>query len=181
MSLNDVRRELDAQIGRTVACGVRISHLDGHQHVHMFRGIRRIVGELAKKYGVPAIRIPRERFRWYMVRDGKHWQRLLQQAAINFFCTTTDTSGTEQPNHFVGFFFGGRLNRENLAKVLEHLPATGTCELMCHPGRHDAQTSRAHWGYRWQEELDALTDKGIQDYLKANAIELISHANLAKS
>jgi hopanoid biosynthesis associated protein HpnK len=181
ISQDEIRRELDAQISRVVAQDVKISHLDGHQHLHMVRGIRRIVGDLAKKHKVPAIRFPRERLKGYMLRDMNNWHRLLELLALDVFCTVADLAGAKQPDHFLGFVFGGRLTRANLAKVLEHLPATGTCELMCHPGLHDAQSPRAHWGYRWQEELDALTDKGIQDYVKANGIKLISYATLATS
>ena len=179
ISLDDVRRELDAQIERVVSQGVRISHFDGHQHLHMARGVRRIVGELAEKYDVPAIRFPRERLRGYMLLEGNNWRRLLELLVLNAFCTIADTAAARRPDHFLGFFFGGRLTKENLAKVLEHLPASGTCELMCHPGMHDPQSGRAQWGYHWQEELDALTDREIQHYLKANGVELISYRSLA--
>ena len=181
ISLDDVRRELDAQISRVVAREVKISHLDGHQHLHMVPGIRRIVGELAKKHDVPAIRFPSERLRGYMFRDSHNWPRLLELGALNAFCMAADTAGAKRPDHFFGFVFGGRLNRANLAKILECLPATGTCELMCPPGLLDPHSPRAHWGYRWQEELDALTNNGIQHYLKTNGIKLISYATLATS
>jgi predicted glycoside hydrolase/deacetylase ChbG (UPF0249 family) len=178
ISLEEVRRELDAQIGRVAAQGIRISHLDGHQHLHMVRGIRRIVGELAMKHGVPAIRFPREKLRGYMLLDSGNWHRLLKLVILNAFCAAAETDGAIQPDQFFGFFFGGRLTRVNLAKLLQHLPATGTCELMCHPGLHDAQNRHAHWRYRWQDELDALTDKDIQRYLSDNGIKLVSYASI---
>jgi predicted glycoside hydrolase/deacetylase ChbG (UPF0249 family) len=180
ISLDEIRRELDAQISKVAEQSVRISHLDGHQHLHMVRGIRRVVGELAKKHKVRAIRFPRERMRGYMFLDMNNWPRLLELLALNVFCTVAQTDGVRRPDYFFGFVFGGRLTKENLANILEHLPVTGTCELMCHPGLDDAQSPHAHWGYRWQEELDALTDKSILKYIKAKGIELISYETLAR-
>lgn len=181
ISLDDVRREFDAQIGRVAEQGIRISHLDGHQHLHMVPGIRRVVGELAKKYAIPAIRFPRERLQGYMFRDVQNWSRLVQQCVLNWVCSIAAIPGAIQPDHFVGFTFGGRLTKTNLFTVLQHLPATGTCELMCHPGRSDPQSLRVHWGYRWQEELEALTDPGIRQYIESNDIRLVSYAALANS
>jgi predicted glycoside hydrolase/deacetylase ChbG (UPF0249 family) len=39
VSIAEVRRELDEQIRRVRAAGIAISHLDGHQHVHVLPGI----------------------------------------------------------------------------------------------------------------------------------------------
>ena len=181
ISLDDVRREFDAQIGRVSEQGVTISHLDGHQHLHMVPGIRRVVGELAKKYAIPAIRFPRERLQGYMFRDVQNWSRLLQQCALNCVCSIAAIPGAMQPDHFVGFAFGGKLTKANLFKVLQSLPETGTCELMCHPGHPDPQSPRAHWGYRWQEELEALTDPEVRQYIESNDIKLVSYAALANS
>lgn len=179
ISLAEVERELDAQIARALSQGFRISHLDGHQHVHMVPGIRRIAGKLAQKYGIPAIRFPREAPRLYMLRDGDAAARLAQLFALNAFCAAADVRGAARPDHFVGFFYGGRLTKGNLMRVLHALPASGTSELMCHPGRHDPASSRGHWQYRWQDELAALTDGEVRDWLREHGVELVSYAALA--
>lgn len=181
ISLDDVQCEFDAQIGRVVEQGIRISHLDGHQHLHMVPGIRRVVGELAKKYAIPAIRFPRERLQGYMFRDVENWSRLVQQCVLNWVCSIAVIPGAMQPDHFVGFAFGGRLTKTNLFTVLQHLPETGTCELMCHPGHSDPQSPRVHWGYRWQEELEALTDPEIRQFIESKGIRLVSYGALANS
>jgi hopanoid biosynthesis associated protein HpnK len=181
ISLDEVERELDAQIARVVSNGVHVSHLDGHQHVHMVPGIRRVASRLADKYCIPAIRFPKELPRRYMVRERNSTSRLLQLLALNAFCTAADIRGTTRPDHFVGFFYGGRLNKPNLMRVLETLPDEGTCELMCHPGRQDVRSARAHWQYQWQEELDALTDRDVRAWLQAHGIELVSYATLARN
>lgn len=180
ISLAQVERELDAQIARVISSGLRVSHLDGHQHVHMVPGIRRVAGRLAAKYGIPAIRFPREAPKAYMFRESGSAGRLLQLLALSAFCAADDVGGALRPDHFVGFFYGGRLIKPNLMRVLESLPNEGTCELMCHPGRHDAGSARAHWQYRWQEELDALTDRSVGELLQSRGIELVPYAALAQ-
>jgi predicted glycoside hydrolase/deacetylase ChbG (UPF0249 family) len=180
IALPDIERELDAQIARVLRSGIRASHLDGHQHVHMLPGVRRVAGQLAKKYGIPAIRFPKEPPKPYMLRDGGSMARLLQLVALNAFCAVADTRGARRPDHFVGFFYGGRLSKPNLMRVLESLPKDGTCELMCHPGRQDAGSARTHWKYHWQEELDALTAPEIGEWLHVRGIELVSYAALAQ-
>lgn len=178
ISLRDIRKELDAQICKVMDHGIAISHLDGHQHIHMLPGIRRIVGELARQYGIPSIRYPRERLRPYMLLERHGIGRLIQLLALNTFCTIARTADSRRPDAFVGFFFGGNLTEENLIKVLKHLPSSGVCELMCHPGLYDADSPYKHWGYPWQSELEALTSKNVKTLLQNRGVELISYSAL---
>jgi chitin disaccharide deacetylase len=177
ISLSEIQRELDAQIAKVVASGIRPTHVDGHQHLHMLPGVRRVVGELADRHHIRCIRYPRETPRLYMLQDFSSLGRLLQLLVLDLFCLLSRTSDGKRCDHFYGFFYGGRLSKANLARVLEHLASAGTCELMCHPGEHDSPRYSA-WGYRWKEERDALTDQAISAYLKAQRVELISYADL---
>jgi predicted glycoside hydrolase/deacetylase ChbG (UPF0249 family) len=47
ISLTEARVELEAQLKRVRDAGVVVSHIDGHQHVHVLPGIAAIVAELA--------------------------------------------------------------------------------------------------------------------------------------
>jgi hopanoid biosynthesis associated protein HpnK len=169
----DIRRELGLQIEKILATGLTVSHLDSHQHVHMLPGIWGIVYELSKKYQIPAIRYPLERFRGYMYKD-QNRARLIEQFALNFFCTFINRNNIHTTDHFVGFFFGGHVNRDNLYTIIKNLPASGTCELMCHPGEHDTASLYNHWQYHWQDELDALKDGTLQELLIQQNIDLIN-------
>jgi hopanoid biosynthesis associated protein HpnK len=178
ISLEEIRSELDAQIAKIVDSGLRVTHIDGHQHLHMLPAVRRIVGELAARYRIRCIRYPSEAPRLYMFREPSQLGRLAQLFVLDLFCLVSDARDTKRCDHFCGFFYGGRLSRENLARVLDHLPAAGTFELMCHPGGPDSSSSHPEWGYRWEQELDALTDPAVRQYLRAEEIELISYAGL---
>jgi predicted glycoside hydrolase/deacetylase ChbG (UPF0249 family) len=176
--IHEVWSELEAQIEKVVSRGISVSHLDSHQHLHALPHIRRISIELAKKYNIPAIRVPSERLRSYMLKTTKSASRVPQLLAVNAFSWLGKSMPLRRPDHFVGFFFGGNLHKENLQTLLQDLPPVGTCELMCHPGKKGAEAIYGHWGYRWAEELSALMDPEVSDMLRQKSIQLISYREL---
>jgi len=177
--LQDVRSELEAQIQKVLSQGFEVSHLDSHQHLHLLPQILRITIALAKKYNIPAIRIPREHLRPYMLRRAGGISRLCQLFVLNAFCQLGRKMPARRTDHFVGFFFGGNLHKENLHTLIQSLPISGTCELMCHPGMEDPTTRYSHWGYHWSEELSALTDPEIAKVVRRQGVDLISYRQLA--
>jgi chitin disaccharide deacetylase len=178
IDLDDVRKELDAQISKVLATGLSISHLDSHQHLHMLPGILKITLELARKYGIARLRFPNEAIRGYMLRKPGGLGRVAQLAVLNAFCALGKNKIPNRPDHFVGFYHGGALNLPNLLEIISHLPASGVCELMCHPGHDDPSSARAHWGYRWPDELAALVDLDVAAALRARSVKLISYRDM---
>ena len=171
--LEEVRRELDTQINRVRAAGIDISHLDGHQHVHVLPGVARIVAELAVAHGVRAVRYPAERVRGYMLGRVRHAWRVVEQAALGLFCAASPLKRLRRSDDFVGFFFGGRLDEANLATLLAGLPSGGTVELMCHPGGDDVRATR-DWQYQWAAERDALVSPRIRELVAERGMQLVS-------
>ena len=180
ISRREVRNELESQVRKVKDSGLQISHLDSHQHLHALPGIWDIVQSLAAQFDIAAVRYPRESVSSYMLSDYDRWPRLAQLCALNFFCALVNRRGPTSPDHFVGFFYGGHLSREHLENVIRHLPGGGVCEMMCHPGLAVSAEGYSHWQYRWQDELDALTDPRVKALLLENAIDLISYQDLHK-
>ena len=178
ISLDEVNHELDAQIRKVINHGVIVSHLDSHQHIHMLPGIRKLVGKLAGKYSINAIRYPKESLSSYMLVEKGGFSRLIQLVGLNAFCSVADTKDVQKPDYFFGFFYGGGLTKTRLRKILHHLRPDSTCEIMCHPGVHDDASQYNHWHYHWKDELDALTDHEIKGYIDSKGVELISYADL---
>jgi hopanoid biosynthesis associated protein HpnK len=179
ISVHEIKNELEAQIRKVMSQGIKVSHLDGHQHLHMLPGILQITVGLAKKYGIPGIRLPNETLYPYMLRNLWKISRVLELMTLKVFCLTSKKAEMLRPKYFVGFFFGGNLNKKNLIQILENLPRTGTCELMCHPGNYDPDTRYSHWDYHCKDELNALTDPEIVNFLKREGISLTSYRELA--
>jgi hopanoid biosynthesis associated protein HpnK len=181
ISLAEVRTELDAQIRRVREAGVAVSHLDGHQHVHVFPGVAKIVAELAAAHGIRAVRYPAESVKSYMLRDPRYLKRVVEQVALALACANSPLKGLRRCDEFVGFYFGGRLDEANLARVLAGLPAGRTVELMCHPGGegvHADDWQYAYWHYAWVAERDALTSPRIRELVAAQGIELVSYRDV---
>jgi len=176
--LGDVRKELDAQIRRVRAHGVQPTHLDGHQHVHVLPGIARVVAQLAREHGIRAARVPAERPRGYMLKDPGSLKRLAEQVVLGSLAATSSLAALRRVDRFVGFYFGGRLNEQNLATVLERLPSGKTVELMCHPGGEDPQSPYADWHYAWAAETAALTSPRIRGLIGAHGVRLIGYRDV---
>lgn len=176
ISLDEVRAELDAQIRRVRATGLPVSHLDGHQHVHVLPGIAGVVAELAAEHGIAAVRYPAESVRSYMLRDPRRFKRVAEQVALAAASAVSPLKGLRRSDDFVGFYFGGRLDEANLARVLAGLPAGRTVELMCHPGAEGVHAD--DWQYAWVAERDALMSPRIRELVAAQGIELVSYRDV---
>ena len=74
---NDIARETALQIERLLDAAIGITHIDGHQHVHVFPSALRTVAEIATRHGIRRMRIPDETI------DPGHdavWTDLLEEA-----------------------------------------------------------------------------------------------------
>jgi hopanoid biosynthesis associated protein HpnK len=178
VALDAVRKELDAQIRRVRNTGIAVSHLDGHQHVHVLPGIAAVVADLAAAHGIRAVRYPAERVRTYMLRSVRNARRLAEQIVLGVVCALSPLRGLRRSDAFVGFYFGGRLDEANLATVLAGLPAGGTVELMCHPGGDDERAAEGYWQYSWAAERVALMSPRIRELIAARGAQLVSYRDL---
>ncbi len=147
----DVRREFTAQLELVQELGVPITHLDAHQHLHLWPSVCRVVLDLARRFHVPCVRVPRLRKASLTGAGVTLLGRLLARRA--------HAAGLLFPGDAVGIECAGQLDAARLRLVLGRLTRhrVGTVELTVHPGeRDDPDRSRYCWGYGWPEELDAL-------------------------
>lgn len=172
ISLLEVESELTAQIEKVINTGIKISHIDSHQHLHILPDIAEITVRLAQKYSIKFIRLPRENIKSYMFKYPESALRILQMCSLNFLCSKIQKQILYKADYFVGFFFGGVLNKQNLKTLISNLPSHGICELMCHPGLHENFVSKKN--YRLVEESLALRDPEIVQILKNRNIQRTS-------
>ncbi|MHC4267839.1 MAG: carbohydrate deacetylase [Planctomycetota bacterium] len=178
---SEVKKEFEAQIVKIYKSGIKISHIDSHQHIHLFPDILDIVLELARKYGIKYIRCPNERIEFSNIFIAKKIPRLIQQITLNSFCFfARNRLKRYAVDHFFGFFDGGHLEKCRLLKILakQH---NGISEIMCHPGSYlNGKTSKkySHWNYNWQDELKCLLDKDVINVIKQKRIKLISFSEI---
>lgn len=178
----EVEAEWSAQIARVRGAGVRITHLDSYQHLHLVPGLFRIALRLARRNGVSAVRFPRvptvlRRAERGTVRRSLEFLplRLMEQANLPHL----NASGIRTPDRFFGFHSSGHLDQKALRSVLFGVPQ-GTSELVCHPGQGESESSPiAGWGYEWRAELEALTSPESRRIVESQGIELATFADLA--
>lgn len=169
--------ELDRQIQKVKDAGLPISHLDSHQHIHILPEVYKEVVKLAEKYKIHAVRVPKEKIRWYMLKPGR-LRRVLELRVLNFICNLSSNANYTKTDYFTGFYYGGNMNTDNLLRTLSGMKNAGVYELMCHPGNLSTTNKYRHWNYLWEEELSALTDPFIRNYLSKKKISLISYTDM---
>ena len=158
----DLETELRAQVERLLATGLRVVHLNSHQHLHVLPRILEIVLGLAQEHAIPAVRIPNE-------PDVRFTPRGLQIAALNALGRRARSS----VDRTVGVRVAGHLSPERLRRCLDRVE--GVIELVCHPGLGNEELAAAYdWGYAWEEETAALMDPVLPALLEEKGISLDS-------
>ena len=177
----EVERELAAQIEKVVRAGIRPTHLDSHQHLHVVPGISAIVLDLARRFGIPALRIPAEPLTFFgglSCSPGRVAGRSGLTVLAGLCRWRARAAGLKSPDHFFGMLAGGQLTEQPLHNILRRLP-DGASEIMCHPGLQDETLAAEYsWGYHWRGELAALCAPATRQILREQAIELISFREL---
>ncbi|HET8772744.1 MAG TPA: ChbG/HpnK family deacetylase [Thermoanaerobaculia bacterium] len=156
ISLDAIERELRAQIERVVAAGLPVTHLNGHQHLHLLPRIFRVVAKLAREFSVPYVRI---------VDDHGSTARSLSMSALSALGRRArDASFTN--DRTIGVALAGHL--EDVTPLLDHVD--GVTELVTHPGVN--VTSYPEWNYAWDRETRTLCAPGLHDELARRGIQL---------
>lgn len=175
MKITEIQAELEAQIDKGIAAGLKFTHLDSHQHVHVLPGMQDIAIKLCRTYGIGAMRVPAEAYGFfggYNCSAGRKigkwgltfWAERLRSKLTEYKIKTTD--------NFFGMAAGGNLNEELVANILKAVPE-GTSEIMTHPGISDAALGKKFsWGYHWEEEMNAFTSPVNLELLELRGIKL---------
>jgi len=180
--LVDIRRELTAQVQKVVDSGIKITHLDSHQHMHTVPGISTVTMDIAKKFGIKAVRIPAEP---YFFVGGYQCSAIRMIARAGLTCLAQVArekfrkGGLAMPQHFFGMLAGGNMREEFLLNIIDALP-DGISEIMMHPGTNNEElNNQYHWDYHGQEELAAVTSGQLRSRLADKKITLRSFRDLA--
>jgi predicted glycoside hydrolase/deacetylase ChbG (UPF0249 family) len=175
VDVGQLERELNAQLDVVTGAlpGRTITHLDTHQHLHLWPPFGALVVKLACERNISSVRVTRS-----VARRGR--SVVVNRLARRFAVTAAD-AGLRTTDGFAGFDEGGGLVTDALVRTIDRLGAGGlhTVEIGIHPGEHgDADLARYHWGYRWGDELDALVSPRVRDAIDRNGFRLGSYASL---
>ena len=178
----DVQAEWSAQIERVLDQGIRVTHLDSHQHVHILPGLADLSLHLAARYNIPFVRVPVEDLRGDRRPSLHGINRLFGAAVLRASWTLARLAGAKaaqyRPLRFLGFQDGGRLDDLRLRRLLRALRPGRAYELMCHPGLTPDEPDVKRWQYGHEKELQALTSPSIRSEIAARGIHLCNFKDL---
>ena len=61
INYDEVRKEIRNQVSKIIDTGINVTHIDGHQHMHVLPSIIPIILQQALQHNIKAIRIPNEK------------------------------------------------------------------------------------------------------------------------
>jgi predicted glycoside hydrolase/deacetylase ChbG (UPF0249 family) len=155
----NVEPELRAQIEKVLATGLRVTHLNSHQHLHLWPWIWRIVSRLATEYRIGFVRVVND-------RGGK--RRRLAMGMLNRVAAAAPGRRT------IGIAEAGHLTADRIIELLDFVD--DTTELVTHPGV--GVSGYAHWRYDWETETRALRDPRVREAIASRGIRLVAPSNI---
>ncbi len=178
--LTDIKREIGAQIAKIHKKGLKINHINGHQHILMLPCLFKMTVELMKEHSIGFVRIPAERISGAGLASIRGWGFLGLGLLSKYLKLKAGRleGDVGYADHFVGLDFSERMNSEHLMGILSSLKP-GITELMCHPGYGDHAVPMISDKRRSRErELRALKCSEAIRFIETNRIELTGYRAL---
>jgi predicted glycoside hydrolase/deacetylase ChbG (UPF0249 family) len=166
--IDEVERELRAQIELVIDAGIAIRHANGHQHLHLLPRIFEVVQRLAEEYSIPYLRIVDER------RHGRGMRAISVGILSRLGRAARGRCAVKTNDRTIGVTDAGRIGgAPDIIAMLDEVE--GVTELVCHPGLGEPELSEAYdWGYAWEAEMNALCDPTLRDAIADRGIELVT-------
>ncbi|MGA8142389.1 MAG: ChbG/HpnK family deacetylase [Candidatus Acidiferrales bacterium] len=185
--LNDIERELRAQILKIRSAGIEPTHLDTHKHTHAHPAVMEALGRVAEELGITRVRKPIENLRdsWESSRSEAAGisKELLGAAAVRAvapqFRSACRKYKLRCPDFFLGLAMTGQLGPEALRRMLSTVQE-GTTEIMLHPGVCDSDLEKlgSRLLHQRDTELEALIDPSVKSAIEERGIRLITYREL---
>ncbi|MBI3035077.1 ChbG/HpnK family deacetylase [Candidatus Woesearchaeota archaeon] len=174
----EVEDEIEAQILKAVSKGLKITHINGHNHIHIFPNVIDIILRLAKKYKIRCIRIPNEKV------ANKHQKLSNELKKRNMLAKFSKMAKTKilknklrVTNAFYGILNMNDMNFNKLSMILNSIK-NGTSELMTHPAYIDKKGDIFHSSRQRESEIKLMTSDKIMKLIKKRRINLVNFAQI---
>lgn len=155
-------QEIRAQFAAFAATGLPLDHANAHKHMHLHPTVGRLMIEIGREFGLRSVRVPAEPPATLALagtpasigdRALFTWTRLLRHQVHAAGMTTND--------HCFGLAWSGHMTREQVGRLLDHLP-DGLSEIYFHPAtERDAVLARLMPDYEHEAEFATLLDRGL--------------------
>lgn len=173
--LDAVEKEIDHQIQKAKMICPEISHIDGHEHVHIIPSINKIVRKLAKENGIPRVREINESLQESLRFNyrGMPFSNLIKLTVLKFLSMFNKKSNSIE---FYSILNTCMINERNLFPYLKNSDAK-SIEIMVHPALDFDEEEGSGLEGRFikflkspwrQEEYKLCFNKKFEDYVREN-------------
>jgi hopanoid biosynthesis associated protein HpnK len=157
-----LRAEIAAQFAAFAATGLSLDHVNAHKHFHLHPTIAGLILEIGARFGMHGARIPIEP--GAVLARIEPGRRPAAEPLVAFWASRARRrfrrAGVLAPDQVFGLRWSGAMTTERLTGLLESLPP-GLSEIYLHPATSGDFEGAAE-GYRYAEELAALTHPGVR-------------------
>jgi chitin disaccharide deacetylase len=171
--------EIRAQFEAFRATGLRLDHVNAHQHMHLHPTVARLLVEIGPQYGMRAVRLPAEPTG--VLRrafPGEKYRAPPYRPAIAALRRRLSRAGLAANDQVFGIAWSGAMVEERVLGLLPHLPP-GVSEIYFHPAtRHTPALAAAMPSYRHAEELAALRSPDVRRRIAELGIGLAGYGDL---
>lgn len=175
--LREIEKEADAQIDCLKSAGIKVTHVNSVDHMHIRGNLAQSVALVAKKHGIRCFRCPADKIRPPSLKLDPDRVTAIQeyhQSAINAIGVYAQQRMRSTEN-FGGAALTGFITPDLLVETIKALPV-GLTELMVHPGSKAAESGFE--GPDREMEVKALTDPRLKPLLKELGIGLTHYGKL---
>ena len=171
--------EIEAQFRAYRATGLPLDHVNVHHHLHVHPTVGAQLLRIGRRYGMRAVRVPWETPGLLARIDARrHYRRnWLVAPWVALLRRRVRRQGLTAPDRVFGLAWSGAMTEPRLAGLLRQLP-DGLTEIYAHPAT-GARFAGAADGYRYAEELAALTAPGMLELLRARGARRGGFADFA--
>jgi hopanoid biosynthesis associated protein HpnK len=165
-------REIEAQFAAFAATGLTLDHVNVHKHLHMHPTTAGLIFAIGRRYGMRALRVPREpTAEGIPARLMRWWAGKLAARARR--------DGLFVNDHLLGLAATGQMTEERTLALIADL-RPGVTELYFHPATsRPPELAGPMPEYRHMDELAALLSPALKERLAAMSVPRIRFGDLA--
>ena len=174
----ELAKELRAQFDRFTLTGLPLSHVDGHEHMHLHPTVFSLLLPLLDQYHVCGLRLPRDDL-WLSLRYDRRRAALktcwaLVFGILNRWCwRRLQGRAIAIPHRVYGFMQSGQMQEAYVLRLLKELDVP-TAELYFHP---DTADKPAHLGPN-PDDLATLTSPRVRQMIRERNLQTVTYPAL---
>lgn len=163
--------EIRAQFEAFQQTGLRLDHVNTHNHLHLHPTVLSLILKIGKSYGMKSVRFPYD-------AHSASWGALFLKPWLALMKARLNRHGVRHNDVLLGLDETGHLDSKTLISRVESL-SDGIAELMCHPatGKWEAMDPMAR-DFRHDLELAALVDPASIKAICDNGVQLIAYKDI---